>query len=241
MWCPNCQTQVAGIASAQEHSALVCAKCQTQLTASSEASQAKSKATSSSQPLPGIRLDSHRMQATLSRIDRLVQRLGEPTDFEEPKQPQTSRRPAPQPEYDKPAEPLRTENSFPWLATFSLAAGVMLLVCGCFLIVWSVVARRPDLFSIGFPISVISLACMALAACLFFQDASGKQAETQKWLADVQNQLGGIRQIAADSRHSLGSIPELPTTISSPANNSLAQSEERLREIRRRLNETRSR
>lgn len=181
------------------------------------------------------------MQATLSRIDRLVQRFGEPMEFEDKAPPTASRRHASQPAEDNTPEPIQADNHFPWLATFSLAAGVMLLVCGCFLIVWSVVARRPDLFSVGFPISVISLACMALAACLYFQDASGKQAETQKWLADVQNQLGGIRQIAADSRHSLGSIPELPTHISSPANNSLAQSEERLKEIRRRLNETRSR
>ncbi|PQO42852.1 hypothetical protein [Blastopirellula marina] len=241
MWCPNCQTQVAGIASAKEHATLVCAKCQTRLAADAEKSPRKTATTSASQPLPGLQLDSHRMQATLSRIDRLVQRFGEPAAFEETGHPTASRRPASQPAEDRAPEPIQADNSFPWLATFSLAAGVMLLVCGCFLIVWSVVAQRPDLFSIGFPISVISLACMALAACLYFQDASGKQAETQKWLADVQNQLGGIRQIAADSRHSLGSIPELPTHIASPANNSLAQSEERLKEIRRRLNETRSR
>ncbi|WP_147274409.1 hypothetical protein [Bremerella cremea] len=181
------------------------------------------------------------MQATLSRIERLVQRFGEPDLFEEEQPIGTASSSVSSSARENLAEPITPVTSFPWLATLSLAAGVMLLVCGCFLIVWSVIARRPDLFSIGFPISVISLACMALAACLFFQDASGKQAETQKWLADVQNQLGGIRQIAADSRHPLGSIPELPTSASSPANNSLAQSEERLKEIRRRLNESRSR
>ena len=187
-----------------------------------------------------MRLDSTRMQATLSRVDRLVQRLGEPGDYDSPPARGTKRPPAPQVEPLDPAEAFRAENRFPWLATLSLAGGVMLLVCGCFLIVWSIASQRPELFNVGFPIAVISLGCMALAACLYFQDASGKQAETQKWLADVQTQLGGIRQLAADSRHSIGSIPELPTAPTCPANQSLAQSEERIKEIRRRLNESRS-
>lgn len=220
--------------------ALVCAKCQTRLTPSVDNAKKSSHSLGSIPPLPGMRLDSTRMQATLSRVDRLVQRLGEPVDFDPPPARGTNRPPAPQTEPLDPVEAFRADNRFPWLATLSLAGGVMLLVCGCFLIVWSIASRRPELFNVGFPVAVISLGCMALAACLYFQDASGKQAETQKWLADVQNQLGGIRQLASDSRHSIGSIPELPTTPTCPANQSLAQSEERIKEIRRRLNETRS-
>ena len=240
MWCHNCQTQAANIVSDKEQAGAVCAKCQTRLKPDSAKSPRKTATTSTLPPLPGLQLDTHRMQTTLTRIDRLVQRFGESDPYEETAPAATSRVPVSS-RTENQAEPISTDTSFPWLATLSLAAGVMLLVCGCFLIAWSVIARRPDLFSIGFPISVISLACMALAACLFFQDASGKQAETQKWLADVQNQLGGIRQIAADSRHSLGTIPELPSSATSSANHSLAQSEERLKEIRRRLNESRSR
>lgn len=187
-----------------------------------------------------MRLDTHRMQVTLSRVDQLVQRFGESADFKEVA-PRISAKRAAQPQALADQEMLpEADDRFPLLASLSLAGGVMLLVCGCFLIVWSVVAKRPELFNIGFPIAVISLGCMALAACLFFQDASGKQAETQKWLADVQNQLGGIRDIANHSRHSLGSIPDLPEPSSSPTNDRLAESEERLNALRRRLNETRS-
>lgn len=192
-------------------------------------------------PLPGMRLDTHRMQATLSRVDQLVQRFGESADFKEIAQRIPAKRTSPaQTAADQPVAP-DADESFPLLASLSLAGGVMLLVCGCFLVVWSVLAKRPELFNIGFPIAVISLACMALAACLFFQDASGKQAETQKWLADVQNQLGGIRDIANNSRHSLGSIPDLPDGATSSTNDRLAESEERLSALRRRLNETRAR
>lgn len=192
-------------------------------------------------PLPGLRLDTHRMQSTLSRVDQLVQRFGESADFKEVAQRIPAKRTSQTQPLPDPTVSPEAEDNFPLLASLSLAGGVMLLVCGCFLVVWSVVAKRPELFNIGFPIAVISLACMALAACLFFQDASGKQAETQKWLADVQNQLGGIRDIASHSRHSLGSIPDLPESTSSLTNDRLAESEERLNDLRRRLNETRSR
>lgn len=180
------------------------------------------------------------MQVTLSRVDQLVQRFGETADFKEvaPRIPAT-RSSQPQAYSDQEIMP-EADDRFPLLASLSLAGGVMLLVCGCFLVVWSVVAKRPELFNIGFPIAVISLACMALAACLFFQDASGKQAETQKWLADVQNQLGGIRDIANHSRHTLGSIPDLPESTTSSTNDRLAESEERLNALRRRLNQSRS-
>jgi len=240
MWCPQCQTQVAGIASPREQSALVCAKCQTRLTVESKHNADIPSRSANTAPLPGLRLDTHRMQSTLSRVDQLVQRFGEPADFKEVGQRIPAQRSTPS--SAPPEEPIvaNTEDRFPWLASLSLAGGVMLLVCGCFLVVWSVLAKRPELFNIGFPIAVISLACMALAACLFFQDASGKQAETQKWLADVQNQLGGIRDIATGSRHTLGAIPELPENPASSTNDRLAESEERLSALRRRLNQTRS-
>ncbi|MEW4562502.1 hypothetical protein AB1K70_08250 [Bremerella sp. JC770] len=241
MWCPQCQIQVAGIASSREQSVLVCAKCQTQLSTDSAATSQSPRKVEAAVPLPGMRLDTHRMQTTLNRVDQLVQRFGETADFQEVSQRIPAKRSsAPQAPAEQPASP-ESEDSFPLLASLSLAGGVMLLVCGCFLVVWSVVAKRPELFNIGFPIAVISLACMALAACLFFQDASGKQAETQKWLADVQNQLGGIRDIAHNSRHTLGSIPELPDASTSSTNDRLAESEERLNALRRRLNESRSR
>ncbi|MFN3153582.1 hypothetical protein [Bremerella sp.] len=240
MWCPQCQTQVAGIASPREQSALVCAKCQTRLSADAKSTTASPQAMEASVPLPGMRLDTHRMQTTLSRVDQLVQRFGETADFQEVAQRIPAKRSQSQASPDPIGTP-ETDEGFPLLASLSLAGGVMLLVCGCFLVVWSVLAKRPELFNIGFPIAVISLACMALAACLFFQDASGKQAETQKWLADVQNQLGGIRDIANHSRHSLGSIPDLPEGATSSTNERLAESEERLSALRRRLNESRSR
>ncbi|WP_146115729.1 MULTISPECIES: hypothetical protein [Pirellulaceae] len=240
MWCPQCQTQVAGIASPRERSAMVCAKCQTRLSVDTKATPEAPKRLEPSAPLPGMRLDTHRMQVTLSRVDQLVQRFGETADFKEvaPRIPAT-RSSQPQAYSDQEIMP-EADDRFPLLASLSLAGGVMLLVCGCFLVVWSVVAKRPELFNIGFPIAVISLACMALAACLFFQDASGKQAETQKWLADVQNQLGGIRDIANHSRHTLGSIPDLPESTTSSTNDRLAESEERLNALRRRLNQSRS-
>lgn len=240
MWCPQCQTQVAGIASPRERSAMVCAKCQTRLSVEARVTSEAPRRLEPVAPLPGIRLDTHRMQVTLSRVDQLVQRFGEPADFKEVAQRIPAKRPnSPQVPTD-PALIPEADDRFPLLASLSLAGGVMLLVCGCFLVVWSVVAKRPELFNIGFPIAVISLACMALAACLFFYDASGKQAETQKWLADVQNQLGGIRDIANHSRHSLGSIPDLPDPATSTTNDRLAESEERLNALRRRLNESRS-
>ncbi|GAA4423710.1 hypothetical protein [Bremerella cremea] len=239
MWCPRCQTQVAGIASPREHSVLVCAKCQTRLDSSAETSHVKRPAAASAEPLPGLRLDTHRMQTTLGRIDRLVQRFEEPAHFDDLPELRSASRPRPEPALRDELPEVKPDNGFPWLASISLAGGVMLLVCGCFLIVWSVVTRRPELFNIGFPIAVVSLGCMALAACLFFQEASGRQAETQKWLADVQNQLGGIREIANNSRHSLGSIPELPSSPAPATNERLVQSEERLNQLRRRLNETR--
>ncbi len=242
MWCPQCQTQVAGIASPSERTALVCAKCETRLSADVRPMADKPRSTEASVPLPGLRLDTHRMQATLSRVDQLVQRFGESADFKEvASRIAANRTPTATPIEDPITAAAETDDRFPLLASLSLAGGVMLLVCGCFLIVWSVIAKRPELFNIGFPIAVISLACMALAACLFFQDASGKQAETQKWLADVQNQLGGIREIANHNRHSLGSIPELPEPTSSPTSERLAEAEQRLETLRRRLNETRSR
>lgn len=241
MWCPQCQTQVAGIASTREQSALVCAKCQTRLAAESNPSSEISRSSEPPAPLPGLRLDTHRMQATLSRVDQLVQRFGETADFKEVGQRIPAKRSSQSQAIPDQATMPESDDSFPLLASLSLAGGVMLLVCGCFLVVWSVVAKRPELFNIGFPIAVISLACMALAACLFFQDASGKQAETQKWLADMQNQLGGIRDIANQSRHSLGSIPDLPDSAVTSTNHRLAESEERLNALRRRLNESRSR
>ncbi|WDI42812.1 hypothetical protein [Bremerella sp. P1] len=240
MWCPQCQTQVAGIASPREQSALVCAKCQTRLSTDSKSTSDTRPSSEASVPLPGMRLDTHRMQATLSRVDQLVQRFGETADFQEVAQRIPAKRASQPQALPDPADSPDSDDSFPLLASLSLAGGVMLLVCGCFLVVWSVVAKRPELFNIGFPIAVISLACMALAACLFFQDASGKQAETQKWLADVQNQLGGIRDIANNSRHTLGSIPDLPESTSSPTNDRLAEAEERLNALRRRLNQSRS-
>ena len=242
MWCPQCQTQVAGIASSREQSGLVCAKCQTRLEAGAESKPSRKAAygTSQSVVLPGLRFDSSRMQATLSRVDNLVQRLGEPANFEEVGSKSSGNRTSAKPVSLEMLSDAKAENRFPWLAAISLAGGVTLLVCGCLLIVWSVVAKRPELFNLGFPISVISLACMALAACLFFQDASGKQAETQKWIADVQSQLGGIRDIAENSRHSLGSIPELPSSLASSSNDRLSKSEERLNALRRRLKDTRS-
>ena len=266
MWCPQCETQVAGIASPQGPSALVCAKCQTRLTGgaswerSPSAEVATGKTPATTVPLPGLRLDTYRMQTTLSRIDRLVQRLGEPADFTETSAPgqrghsrgntvssssassNTAPGDASPAEAPYPADqpPVRPRGGFPWLATLCLSGGVMLLVCGCLLIVLSVLNHRPELFRIGFPITVIALACKALAACLYFYDASGQQAETQKWLADVQNQLGGIRQIAKESRHSLGSIPELPTTLTPTASEKLAQTEQRLGALRRRLNDVRT-
>ncbi|MBA2115917.1 hypothetical protein [Bremerella alba] len=241
MWCPQCQTQVAGIASPREQSALVCAKCQTRLTAGTKTASDSPRRSESQVPLPGLRLDAHRMQATLSRVDQLVQRFGEPAEFQEVAQPIPAKRASQPQALPDPTVLPESEDRFPLLASLCLAGGVMLLVCGCFLVVWSVMAKRPELFNIGFPIAVISLACMALAACLFFQDASGKQAETQKWIADVQNQLGGIRDIASNSRYSLGSIPELPESAASSTNDRLAESEERLKALRRRLNESRSR
>lgn len=254
MWCPQCETQVAGIASAREQAALVCAKCQTRLAAASTAKLPMSpEPVAPTAPLPGLRLDTCRMQTTLSRIDRLVQRLGEPAEFAETLSGAVlsgpSRNDAPRnrthaapasASFDDIQQPVRPRGGFPWLATLCLSGGVMLLVCGCLLIVLSVLNHRPELFRIAFPITVIALACKALAACLYFYDASGRQAETQKWLADVQNQLGGIRQIARESRHSLGSIPELPTTPVPSASEKLAQTEQRLGSLRRRLNDARS-
>ncbi len=238
MWCAQCQTQVPGIASPHEPGSIICAKCQTQLSFGTNSPQ-NDLATPPVPVLPGMRLDSCRMQATLARVDRLVQRLGDmpespsasiyEVDPRSPNQWRCEELPA-----------IHPRDRFPWLAALALAGGVMLLVCGCFLIGWGVVALRPELFQIGFPISVISLACMALAACLFFQDASGRQTETQKWLADVQNQLGGLRQITKDSRHSLGAIPELPSSALPTTAQRLTQTDERLDVLKHRIKQTRT-
>lgn len=220
---------------------LICAKCETHLPTHERAPAQEPIINENQAKLPGLRLDTYRMQSTLGRIDRLVQRFEEPAQFDEIPARQISERTRREVYESSESREIQPENSFPWLASLSLAGGVMLLVCGCFLISWSVAAKRPELFNIGFPIAVISLACMALAACLFFQDASGKQAETQKWLADVQNQLGGIREITRGGPGSLGSIPELPSTaVGTPVGDRLSQSDERLRDVQRRLSETRN-
>jgi len=238
MWCSHCRTQVAGIAGNGGAADWVCAKCQHELASADQSPLERSESAGLNDPGLGMRLDFFRMQATLDRVDRLVERLQSASMVEfDPQahfEEETTSHPSRSADVRQNG---KDEAGMPWLAMLSLSGGVMLLVCGGLLTAMSGLAGRPELFSIGFPLSVVALAMMALASCLYFQHHASNQARTQDHLNEVAKQLGGIQQVAQRSRHSLGSIPSLPVA---PVEDRLTEADHRLKMMRKSLQQAKN-
>jgi len=233
MWCDQCETDVAGIASPKGDSLLVCGKCLTVIEPDQRHTQSK---TFEQEPILddpdlGMRLDLFRMQSTLDRVDRLVERLQNASEIENDATVYLAEQ-----EKRRLSEVEVPKAGFPFLATGLFAGGTTLLVCGSLLIGWGAYAMRPELVNLGFLIDIVAMSLMAASACFYFQHASQRQRSTQEWLGDVQAQLGELRQMSQESRRSLGSIPNAPILH---ASEQLVESERRLAQLRRRLSESR--
>ena len=89
----------------------------------------------------------------------------------------------------------------------AVSLGVMLLVCGGILLVWSMVAARPELWNIGLPVAVAGQVVLVVGLVLQLDRLWHHNRHTAAKLDNVDEQLHDLRSAAA----------MLTTSHSSPA------------------------
>ena len=235
MWCKRCQQDMPGI-TAGEDAKLRCMRCSTPLGIDAESPTADQgdPVVSTGKPvaidgdnaeIPPIG-DGWELGEKLRHIQRVVQpgkatatipsKTG-PADFRidgphagPPQWHAPVRRKKPAGRRKRPVQVKQeaagegTAGLSVWIA---VSLGVMLLVCGGILLVWSMVAGRPELWNIGLPMAVVGQVALVVGLVLQLDRLWHHNRHTAAKLDNVDEQLHDLRSAAA----------MLTTSHSSPA------------------------
>ena len=175
MWCGNCQQDVPAVASGAEAASICCARCGDPFPrppardTASEAGPLSMVDFPQLEPPPATRsLLDWKLEDELREAERLVQ-LVRSQSGETAKTCEASAPPA-----SSAAQPSR--NTRAGLLTWLLSGlGLAGLVCGCSLLIWSLISGREELWAWGLPTALVSQVVLFCATLL---RRDGKPAET---------------------------------------------------------------
>jgi hypothetical protein len=219
MWCRSCKQDVPGIASA-EHGKLRCLRCQSPL-ADGPAEPTASASDVGVEPMRARTLpyDAWEAEEKLRHIGRLL-RSGSAKPKVERHAPNRFRTDGPhgQPrawhaptaakrEKAQPHEEIGTEAGGTFLVWTAVSLGVMALVCGGILMIWSVLGVRPELWNVGLPIAVLGQIALVLGLILQLDRLWHHHRRTAAKLDNVDGQLHRLRTRAARLQTTPAGVP----------------------------------
>jgi hypothetical protein len=196
MWCSSCQQDVAAVADSGDARQLRCARCQTSLPSTETAEAARIAATCASE-LP-FEADDCELDSELRNVQRLTSSLR--NGFAAEASPQAtgalagwqnnaSGRLASQlPEQNSARHP--RGGFFAW---GMISLGVTTFVCGSVLLGWSFFADRPDLRTLGLPLTLAGQAALIVGLVLQLEGLWHSNRQTRESLDDLDGQLDELR------------------------------------------------
>ena len=198
MWCPTCQQDVPAVAAGPHSARVCCARCgEAVRTFASDSSEDDAPAQgfdfprSASVP-PASSLLDWKLDDELREAQRLVRLVKSQSDGGNRTAEQTDSDPSPK---HSPAGARRSSGSglFGWTLS---GLGLSGLVCGCALLIWSLVTGRNELWTIGLPTALVSQVVLVCGVLLKRDDSevADEQGRSQASTAVIQMQssMGGM-------------------------------------------------
>lgn len=195
MWCRTCQQDVPAVAASGDASQVCCARCGIVHQPRDAESKTSAPGDEVSAHLPpGGKLNHWQLDHELAEAQRLVQQIknraennGSNTDGQSVRGSRIGSHQKINSETPTPSR--STGSAFSWLVT---GVGLAGLVCGCTLLVWSMVGDRAELWTVGLAIALVSQVVLLCGVLLRRDDAppAERQGESPAATTFVQVQSG---------------------------------------------------
>lgn len=191
MSCSSCHPDAASIGSTDAVTG-PCVRCEKSLAADRLHVSSRSR-------LPALPGDDWQLEAELRSVHRLVESLRGPERFDAaanmpsphlPRIGTSSSAVATEPIAALPVETRSRSSTAAWM---SLSLGLAVFACGGVLLAWSLLADRPDLWTIGLPIALAGQAGLIVGLVLQLEGLWRSSRQTEKTLSALDNELDRVR------------------------------------------------